>query len=78
MDFLSSGVKGLTMAIVSYCGSLSQSVVCWSPYMEIHFESVDPTDPTWQNVQFGSFSQTSGAVGCLFGDGRRTQTSCGF
>ena len=34
----------LTMAIVSYCGSLSQSGVCWSPYMEIHFVSVDPTE----------------------------------
>ena len=33
------------MAIVSYCGRLSQSGVRWSPYiMEIHFESVDPTE----------------------------------
>ena len=34
----------LTMAIVSYCGILSQSGARWSPYMEIHFESVDPTE----------------------------------
>ena len=32
------------MAIVSYCGSLSQLGTRWSPYMEIHFESVDPTE----------------------------------
>ena len=32
------------MAIVSYCGNLSQSGARWSPYMEIHFESVDPTE----------------------------------
>ena len=32
------------MAIVSYCGTLSQSGARWSPYMEIHFESVDPTE----------------------------------
>ena len=34
----------LTMAIVSYCGGLSQSGARWSPYLEIHFESVDPTE----------------------------------
>ena len=34
----------LTMAIVSYCGGLSQSGARWSPYSEIHFESVDPTE----------------------------------
>ena len=27
-----------------YCGSLSQSGTRWSLYMEIHFESVDPTE----------------------------------
>ena len=32
------------MAIVSYCGGLSQSGVRWSPCIETHFESVDPTE----------------------------------
>ena len=32
------------MAIVSYCGGLRQSGARWSPYIEIHFESVDPTE----------------------------------
>ena len=34
----------LTMAIVSYCEGLSQSGARWSPHLEIHFESVDPTE----------------------------------
>ena len=29
------------MSVVSYCGGLSQSGARWSPYVEIHFESVD-------------------------------------
>ena len=32
------------MVIVSYCGGLSQSGARWSLYLEIHFESVDPTE----------------------------------
>ena len=32
------------MAIVIFCGGLSQSGARWSPYLEIHFKSVDPTE----------------------------------
>ena len=45
----------LTVAIVSYCGGLSQSGTRWSPYLEIHFESVDPTE---MRSEFG-------LLGCL-------------
>ena len=73
-----------------HCGSLSQSGACWSPYMEVHFESVDPTEV---RSDFGLRGFTlnidspenhlaecpvrfiyiqRAVLGCLFGDGRRT------
>ena len=41
------------MAIVSYCEGLSQSDARWSPYLEIHFESVESVDPTEMRSEFG-------------------------
>ena len=55
----------VTMAIVSYCGNLSQSDTCWSPYMEIHFEIVDPTEMRSDFVLLGCVLNIDSPENCL-------------
>ena len=55
----------LTMAIVSYCGGLSQSGARWSPYLEIHFESVDPTEMRSEFGLLGCILNIDSTGNCL-------------
>ena len=53
------------MAIVSYCGGLSQSGARWSPYLEIHFESVDPTEMRSEFGLLGCILNIDSTGNCL-------------
>ena len=55
----------LTMVIVSYCGGLSQSGARWSPYLEIHFESVDPTEMRSEFGLLGCILNIDSPENCL-------------
>ena len=53
------------MAIVSYCGGLSQSGARWSPYLEIHFERVDPTEMRSEFGLLGCILNIDSTGNCL-------------
>ena len=55
----------LTMGIVSYCGGLSQSATRWSPYLEVNFESVHPTEMRSEFGLLGCILNIDSPENCL-------------